>query len=227
MTPSGILYDEYLKEGEQIATMKKHIRVGDTLAKRELLTIQTGRVQIPHSTLLTHLQFRRFAGCPICNLHLRTMATRHQEIVNAGICEVVVFQSSEETMLTNQADLPFAMIADPRQTLAAAFGIESGLRSILHPGLLGKGIRGALDRMRLQPRHRSMPKKGEGALVIPADFLIAPDGHVLARKYGEHADDQWSVDELLSLARENDRRPRRNLFVRNRGADTITSGFDL
>jgi hypothetical protein len=35
---------------------------------------------------------------------------------------------------------------------------------------------------------------------MPADFLIAPDGGVVARKYGEHADDQWSVDEILRLA---------------------------
>jgi hypothetical protein len=35
---------------------------------------------------------------------------------------------------------------------------------------------------------------------LPADFLIAGDGRVLAGKYGEHADDQWSVDELLALA---------------------------
>jgi hypothetical protein len=35
---------------------------------------------------------------------------------------------------------------------------------------------------------------------MPADFLIATDGAVVARKYGEHADDQWSVDELLRLA---------------------------
>lgn len=33
----------------------------------------------------------------------------------------------------------------------------------------------------------------------PADFLIAPDGRVVAGKYGEHADDQWSVDELTDL----------------------------
>ena len=33
-----------------------------------------------------------------------------------------------------------------------------------------------------------------------ADFLIGPDGRVQAAKYGRHADDQWSVDELLNLA---------------------------
>jgi hypothetical protein len=40
----------------------------------------------------------------------------------------------------------------------------------------------------------------ENHLGMPADFLIGPDGAVVARKYGGHADDQWSVDELLRLA---------------------------
>jgi uncharacterized protein DUF6527 len=43
------------------------------------------RTQIPDSdSRLTHLQFRRFAGCPICNLHLQTFVARHGEIKNAG-----------------------------------------------------------------------------------------------------------------------------------------------
>ena len=38
-------------------------------------------------------------------------------------------------------------------------------------------------------------------LAIPAEFLISSDGRVLAAKYGTVADDHWSVDELLALAR--------------------------
>jgi hypothetical protein len=35
---------------------------------------------------------------------------------------------------------------------------------------------------------------------LPADFLIGSDGRVLARKLGTHANDQWSVDEVLAHA---------------------------
>ena len=38
-------------------------------------------------------------------------------------------------------------------------------------------------------------------LGLPAEFLIGPDGRVLAVKYGRVVDDHWPVDELLSLAR--------------------------
>jgi hypothetical protein len=40
----------------------------------------------------------------------------------------------------------------------------------------------------------------EGHLGKPADFLVGADGTVRARKYGAHADDQWSVDEILAHA---------------------------
>jgi hypothetical protein len=36
-------------------------------------------------------------------------------------------------------------------------------------------------------------------------MLIAPDGRVLAAKYGRHANDQWEVDELLQLASSTNR----------------------
>jgi hypothetical protein len=39
-----------------------------------------------------------------------------------------------------------------------------------------------------------------GRLGLPADFLIGPDGRVLAAKYGQHVDDHWSVDQLLRIA---------------------------
>jgi hypothetical protein len=39
-----------------------------------------------------------------------------------------------------------------------------------------------------------------GRLGLPADFLIAPDGRIAALKYGQHAYDQWTVDELLGYA---------------------------
>jgi hypothetical protein len=39
-----------------------------------------------------------------------------------------------------------------------------------------------------------------GNLGLPADLLITADGSVAAVKYGGHAYDQWSVDELLDLA---------------------------
>jgi peroxiredoxin len=177
------------------------VNVGDPLKQRELVTIQGEPMQIPEPERLVHLQFRRYAGCPICNMHLRSITQRHEEILMAGIREVVVFHSSAETMLEFQGDLPFAAIADPDKKLYAEFGVESSLKAVLHPRapLAGFRARSVVHSV------RGAMGIGEKHLGLPADFLIAPDGRVLATSYGKHANDQWSVDELLDLAKPHSR----------------------
>ena len=45
-------------------------------------------LRLPYErTPWTHVQFRRFAGCPICNLHLQSFVKRNDEVVGAGIKE--------------------------------------------------------------------------------------------------------------------------------------------
>src|ERR1700685_2277316 len=101
------------------------IAPGDIVTSRELATIQSERILLPAPGMLTHLQFRRYAACPICNLHLHSMARRHDEIVAAGIQEIVVFHSAAEDMLPYQGQLPFAAVADPGGKLYGEFGVTA------------------------------------------------------------------------------------------------------
>jgi hypothetical protein len=153
--------------------MTDRMAVGDVVPTRELTTIRTSRITVPTPDALTHLQLRRYAGCPICNLHLRSVAKQHDEIVAAGIRE-------------------------------QEFGVEASIRAVLHPRawltsmnpktypIVARGLRAGGS---------PVPRHGDSALGLPADFLITAEGRVRAVKYGRHANDQWSVDELLSLAR--------------------------
>lgn len=169
--------------------------VGEKIMARNLTTITGAQVAVPAPNDIVHLQFRRFAGCPICSLHLREVARRRDEIAGAGITEVVVFHSAADALRRYQADLPFAVVADPDRKLYKQFGVESSIRAVLDPRAWGAAARGLL-------RTRSLTGavgRGEDHMGKPADFLIGPDGRVLARKYGVHADDQWSVEELLGL----------------------------
>jgi len=174
-----------------------HVKEGDRVPSLQLETLEGDKVGLPAGDASwTHLQFRRFAGCPICNLHLRSVARRHNEIEAAGIHEIVVFHSKAKTMKPFQGDLPFDVVADPEKVLYRHFGVGQSLRSIADPRAWAAFAKGALA------GHPSSSVRGEGGhLGLPAEFLIAPDGRVAACKYGVHADDQWSVDELLELAR--------------------------
>lgn len=175
------------------------LKPGDTIGPR-CLTDVTGRpLVIPDPTTLVHLQFRRFAGCPVCDLHLRSIARRHAEIEAAGVREVAVFHSSREVLSPYVADLPFTVLPDPRKALYVAFGVEAGRRALTSPAAwpaIASGVTAVL----FQGRRPPPPNPEGGRLGLPADFLIAADGRLVACRYGEHAYDQWSVDEILSLA---------------------------
>lgn len=179
------------------------IAAGDVISTRELTTIRSERILVPDADTVTHLQFRRFAGCPICNLHLRSIARRHGELTAEGIREIAVFHSSAADMLPYQGQLPFAVIADPGRNLYREFGVTTSPRALLHPKAWTTPLNPRVYPMVLRGVRAGgspAPRHGDSALGLPADFLIAPGGRVLAAKYGRHASDHWSVDELLQIA---------------------------
>jgi peroxiredoxin len=181
------------------------IEPGAILQPRELHNIRSERVRVPDRERLVHLQFRRFAGCPVCNLHLRSFVQRYSEVTAASIQEVIVFHSRQEESKRHASDLPFDVIADPEKRLYVDFGVEAAYGAIFDPRVwlpIVRGIgRSLLAIARGKGSFPSVNPNG-GRFGLPADFLIAPDGAVLARKYGVHAYDHWSVDEMLAFGRE-------------------------
>lgn len=170
------------------------LAVGEAAPRFVAETLQGASVRVPNQTLI-HLQFRRFAGCPICNLHLRSVAKRIDEIRGCGVTEVALFHSNADTMQRFQGDLPFDVIADPERRLYSMYGVTSSARSILDPRAWPAYLIGTFA------RHRSSSFKGEGGHTgLPADFLVGADGRLVGMHYGKHADDQWSVDEIIALA---------------------------
>ena len=181
----------------------RRLHPGSVVGPRELSAISGAAVRLPDPERLIHLQFRRFAGCPVCHLHLRSFVTRATEIAAAGIGEVVVFHSSREELLEHASDVPFPVVADPGRRLYAEFGVEAAPRALLDPRAwwpivraIGHSLWGIIRHGRRMP---PLAPRG-GSFGLPADFLIGRDGRVQACRYGSHADDQWSVDELLALA---------------------------
>lgn len=196
------------------------IPAGSILRPLVLEDISGRRVCIPQAPhqgqaqkpALVHLQFRRFAGCPVCHLHLRSFVRRRPELEAARVCEVVLFHSTADELRPHAADFPFALVADPDKRLYARFGVTASPRALLDPRAwlpilravaltVGGLLAGTVRAPGLNPRG--------GRLGLPADFLIAPDGsgngpmdgRVIACKYGAHVDDHWSVDDVLAQAR--------------------------
>jgi peroxiredoxin len=179
-------------------------QAGDAFPTLQLKAASGQRVTVPDpGGDYVHLQLRRFAGCPICNLHLRSIVTRHDEIRSHGIREVVVFHSTAAELAKHENELPFPLIADSKRELYQRLGVERRLSSLLRARALRAAFAGLIAAFGKRSTKRGPLgpiKPTGGRLGLPADFLIAPDGRITALKYGKHAHDQWTVDELLDHA---------------------------
>src|SRR5579859_5412597 len=173
--------------------MNMKFKSGDIFPTTTLESVTGELINLPDPDLLVHLQFRRFVDCPICNTHIAEVRRRAREIEAAGVKEVIVFHSSARSIRSYQKDLPFELIGDPKKALYKEFGVEAS-PGFLTPKSLGAAMRG------VGHGHFGL-RLGGGPFGLPADFLIAPSGQIEAVKYGKHAYDQWSVDELIALAR--------------------------
>src|SRR5437588_13102442 len=119
------------------------VRVGGVFPTLELAATSGQQVTVPDPAGgYVHLQLRRFAGCPICNRHLRSIVTRHDEIRPHGNREVVVFHSTAAELTKFEAELPFPLIADPERELYRRLGVERGLSSLLSTRALRAAIAG-------------------------------------------------------------------------------------
>lgn len=167
--------------------------VGERLDPIELSTLAHGTLRVPGPGLV-HLQFRRFAGCPVCNLHLGRFAKGHGRLEAAGVRTVAFFHSPAELMRPYQGALPFPTVPDPERRWYRHFGVERSAFAIVHPQVIWSALRG------LVTAHSNPLAGGTDQTGMPADFLIDSKGVIAAAHYGAHADDQWSLDEVLTLA---------------------------
>lgn len=178
------------------------LKPSDIIPSETLAELNDNRAQLTFKPNFIHLQFRRFAGCPICNLHLHSFTKSYKQLQQIGVREVVVFPSSKEQLEKYANEFPFKMIGDPSKTLYRMFGVEEAANSLINPkawpGIL-KGITRSLWEFIAKGKPLPPIRPSIGGLGLPADFLILPEGTIVACKYGEHADDQWAVHEMISL----------------------------
>ena len=176
----------------------KHLQPGQRLPFLPLkrMTMAGEELVIPDSDRGTHIMFRRFAGCPICNVALRAYLQRIDQLRTAKVHSVVVFHSSESETKRFQSQLPISVIADEHRELYRLFGVGTSIRSVADPRTWWVAIKEIL-RSGLR-----MPTEQQNPFVLPADFLIDTDGCLTAAHYAQHAADVWDADQVLRLQRD-------------------------
>jgi peroxiredoxin len=171
-------------------------KAGDIFPNLTLTTSQGKPLTIPvPGARFTHVQFRRWAGCPICNTHIASLRRNAGRIASAGIHEVMFFHSSQQDVESFHQNLPFDAVADLDKRYYRELGVEQSWAYAMHPRVLWAALKGMGSRFNLAMTG--------GPTGLPAEFLIAADGLIKAVKYGRHAYDQWSVEEMLELAKQS------------------------
>ena len=134
----------------------------------------------------THIQFRRFSGCPICNTHIAALRRGKAQLDALGIHKVLFFHSSSEDVATFHDDLPFDAVGDREKHYYRQFGVESSWR-VFSPVVIRAALASIL-------RGNFGLKITGGPLGLTAKFLVTADGRIKSAHYGKHAYDQWPVE---------------------------------
>jgi thioredoxin-dependent peroxiredoxin len=140
------------------------------------------------------LSFYRYASCPFCNLRVHELMQHQAEFDQHGLSLVAVFQSAREGILDHVGKQrpPFPIIPDPGHSIYRRYGVEASLQGFLL-GLtlrMGKALR-AMAR-------GFLPGRMEGSItLVPADFLIGPDGDILVAYYGKDISDHLPIEVIL------------------------------
>jgi peroxiredoxin len=142
-----------------------------------------------------YLSFFRYAGCPLCNLRMRDLTKKHDELVARGVVVVAVVQSPAASVRDAFSSLSprFTILADAKERLYALYGLESSLAGYLSPL--------NLPRLASAAAQGILPGKMDGTKTrLPADFVIGPDGIIRAAHYGETIGDHISFERVLTAA---------------------------
>lgn len=142
--------------------------------------------------------FYRWASCPLCNLRMKELLAIHDRFAAQGIQHIAVFQSPPETIATyvGAQDPPFPLIADPDLVLYDRFGVRPSWRAMFYPRVIWRAIQATFAGL------LSLKIDGPKAMV-PADFLIDPEGLVYQAYYGEAISDHIPFEDVDAFAADD------------------------
>lgn len=121
---------------------------------------------------------------------------RYDDFAKAGIRLVGVMQSSPERIATyaEKRKAPFPIIADPERKLYKLYGVTPSLKAMFHARVFGTAFKAMFAGI--------LPGVPDTPLaMVPADFLIDPEGMVWSSYYGQAVSDHIpfeTVEEFIA-----------------------------
>ncbi len=169
------------------------LRGGDRAPAVVLEALDGSRLDCSRPGGAVVVSFTRYAGCPVCQLHVGRVAAAMGEF-RARSCGVwMVFQSAPGRLQAAMAEWQpgFAAVADPAARLYDAFGAATSVAGYLHPRSVAAAVRATFAGR----RHGRFEGR---EMQMPADFVLDPAGRIVLAHYGRHVGDDAPAAALLA-----------------------------
>lgn len=176
------------------------LTVGDKAPSFTTKDIRNHKVTPFHANRWTFISFHRFAACPFCVLRTNELKRRYDEFGENDIDIISIWPSSAENMLNvgEHQSVPFPLVSDEKKIIYEQYGVTKSSKSamlklFLHPKLM-------VDAMKQKAKLKDEEPDIDKAL-LPAEFLVNPEGEIIMAHYGEHYGDHLAVEDLLAIAK--------------------------
>lgn len=176
--------------------MKKIIKQGDLAPPFQTNDLWGNPINVPSREKWIYLSFHRFATCPFCNLRTNELIKEYENFKKHNIEIVSIWPSSKDKLLhyAGKDKTPFPMISDKNKKIYTAYGVINSsllgaLGIFLHPKLMLKALKQKNTKLKID----ADPK------LLPASFLVDPNGIIKMAYYGAHIGDHPNIDTVLQI----------------------------
>ena len=172
------------------------LQIGETAPNIAIKDIHGIEVSLPQDKY-SFVSFHRFAACPFCVLRTRELIKAYPLFEKHKIEIISIWPSSTSNMLkyVGTENTPFPLIADSKKELFKKYHVVkssslSVIKLMLHPAHIYKALNGKFKNIEIDADPN----------LLPAEFLISPNGVILFTYYGKHFGDHVDIQQILRIA---------------------------
>lgn len=173
----------------------KRLKIGDTAPQFISKDLKDKEIVFDKSENWTFITFQRFAACPFCNMRTNELINSYDELQKNNVDIISFWPSSKENMdkFVGSRPSPFPLVLDPSKEIYEKYGVtvsskSSMLKLMMHPKLLLQGMK---NKYKNEVVDADM-------FLLPAGFLINPEGKIVIAHYGTHIADHLAIDKILA-----------------------------
>lgn len=183
------------------------LQVDEIFPIAQLETIKGEKIKLHGGQGIIHLVLSRHSNCLFCNFEMFKYSGKLDKIKDAGITPVFVIQSSQEVILANQGEAPYAslltLVADPTSKIYVAAKTTVSFMATVKS--MWKAFTSEYASF-YSTLKNFVTEKGVELHQVPANFLIdASTGKIMAAHYGNTLYDQWGAEEVVRIKRQCDK----------------------